>query len=103
MSELSASAECDSNNEVIDLVSPLHPETPKNVDQVNDQNKNKEISSDLNDDVDEYQSSNQHRKDVELIEDDPNEIKSQPNSKPTTSFLATHNTKNRRRKKLRKT
>ena len=103
MPESSASAEGDPNNEAIDLDSRFDPQTTEDVDQVNNQGTNKEISSNFDDDVDESQTSNQHRKDVELIEDDPNEIKSQPNNKPTTSFLATHNTKNRRRKKLRKT
>ena len=103
MPELSASAESDPNGKEIDLDSPLDPEITEDVDQVIDQNKNDEISSNFDDDVDESPTSNQHRKDVELIEDDANEIKSQPNNKPTTSFLANHNTKNRRRKKLRKT
>ena len=103
MLESSASAEGYPNNDAIDLDSRFDPQTTEDVDQVNDQGTNKDISSNFDDDVDESQTSNQHRKDVELIEDDPNEIKSQPNSKPTTSFLATHNTKNRRRKKLRKT
>ena len=101
MPESSASAEGDPNNEAIDLDSRFVPETTEDVDQVNDQGKNKEISSNFDDDVDESQTSSQHRKDVELIEDPTNDIDSQP--KPTTSFLATHNTKNRRRKKLRKT
>ena len=101
MPESSASAEGDPNNEAIDLDSRFDPQTTEDVDQVNDQGTNKDISSNFDDDVDESQTSNQHRKDVELIEDHANEIVSQP--KPTTSFLATHNTKNRRRKKLRKT
>ena len=103
MPESSASAEGDSNNEAIDLDSPFAPETTEDDDQVIDQGKNMEISSNFNDDVDESQTSNQHRKDVELIEDHTNDIDSQPNNKPTPSVLATHNTKNRRRKKLRKT
>ena len=103
MSESSASAEGDPNNEAIDLDSRFDPQAAEDVDQVNDQGTNKEISSNFDDDFDESQTSNQHRKDVELIEDPTNDIDSQPNNKPTTSFLATHNTKNRRRKKLRKT
>ena len=103
MPELPASAEDDPNCEAIDLDSPLDPEITEDVDQFYDQGKNEQISSNFDDDVDESPTSNQHRKDVELIEDDANEIKSQPNNKPTTSFLANHNTKNRRRKKLRKT
>ena len=103
MPESSASAEGDSNNEAINLDSPFAPETTEDDDQVIDQGNNTEIHSNFNDDVDGSQTSNQHRKDVELIEDHTNDIDSHPNNKPTTSILATHNTKNRRRKKLRKT
>ena len=103
MPKFSALAEGHPNSKTIDLDSPLDPAIIEDVDKMNDQGNNKEISSDFNDDVDESQTSNQHRKDVELIEDNANKIDGQSSSKPTTSFLTSHNTKNRRRKKLRKT
>jgi len=56
-----------------------------------------------NDEINNLQSSHQHRKTVELIEHQGCSDDFRYEEKPVASFLGTKNTKNRRRKKLRKT
>ena len=54
-------------------------------------------------DVDDSHSSHQHRKIVELIKTGDNEETVQNTNKQTKTSLGNRNSKNRRRKKLRKT
>ena len=58
-----------------------------------------------NDEINDSQASHQHRKSVELIHNDEedNDGDVQCEEKAPKTFLSNHNTKNRRRKKLRKT
>ena len=58
-----------------------------------------------NDEIKDSQTSHQHRKTVELIQNDEENKDDdvQCEAKPAKTFLSNHNTKNRRRKKLRKT
>lgn len=54
-------------------------------------------------DVDDSYSCNQHRKNAELIATRENGDKVQNMNKQTKTSLSNHNSKNKRRKKLRKT
>merc|ERR1719367_1780011 len=55
------------------------------------------------DEINDSQASHQHRKTVELIEnnDENSDGGTKYEAKPPKTFLSSHNTKNRRRKKLR--
>ena len=59
-----------------------------------------------NDEINDSQASHQHRKTVELIqnnEENKDDDDFQCEAKPPVACLSNHNTKNRRRKKVRKT
>ena len=58
-----------------------------------------------NDEINDSQASHQHRKTVELIQNDEENRNDdvQCEANPPKTSLSNHNTKNRRRKKLRKT
>ena len=75
------------------------PRQDENLEQYMDKNL-KELH---HEEIDNSQSSHQHRKTIELIEtkDDGKGIQNE-NKQPKT-FLGSHNSKNRRKKKLRKT
>ena len=95
------------NNVELNLISSLGPENVEHDEQDNEQESyNNESNLNLahsNDEINSLQSSHQHRKTVELIAHHQNGEGVQCEDKPVASFLGSNNTKNRRRKKLRKT
>ena len=73
----------------------------------NDPEQNENVEQDMkdlyNEEIGDSKSSHQHRKTVELIETKDNGENIQIENKQPKTFLGNHNSKNRRKKKLRKT
>ena len=77
------------------------------IDSTKSQNFDPDLNRDetdmYNEDINNLQSSDQHRKTIESIATGDGEQKLPNENKKTKTFLGSHNSKNRRRKKLRKT